>query len=304
MYIYENFTQEEIENYWYTSLTKKEFMQKLGYKRSDTTSIQKKFNLSNEDLGKDNSNKKNYMIGPKGAKIEDLTGKIFGHWHVLALDEEKTKNDFKHSWWICQCDCEKKTIKSITMNNLKRRKTQSCGCTLIRAEDMIGKRYGKLKVLNIEENIQNRRGKMVRCRCDCGNEKIVCCTDLKDGKIGSCGCSNSIGESKINAILIENNMNYKRQYSFPDLKGDKNVLLFDFAIFDKENNLKYLIEYQGIQHYQIIEYFGGEEGFKKRQEYDNKKIKYCELHKIPLIILNENNKLIKEEIIKEELLYE
>jgi hypothetical protein len=39
-------------------------------------------------------------------------------------------------------------------------------------------------------------------------------------------------------------------------------LKFDFAVFE-ENKLSYLIEYNGIQHYEIIDYFGGKENFKK-----------------------------------------
>ena len=58
---------------------------------------------------------------------------------------------------------------------------------------------------------------------------------------------------------------------------------YDFAIFDKNNNVVYLIEYNGQQHYSAIEYFGGEDKFKQQQLRDSIKRNYCLSHKIPLI---------------------
>ena len=44
-----------------------------------------------------------------------------------------------------------------------------------------------------------------------------------------------------------------------------------------------LIEYNGIQHYEPVEYFGGERQFKIQQEHDKRKRKYAEDNKINLI---------------------
>lgn len=55
-----------------------------------------------------------------------------------------------------------------------------------RAEDLTGRRFGYLTVLNRAEN-KNRRTSWL-CRCDCGNEKIITAHDLKAGKCRSCGC--------------------------------------------------------------------------------------------------------------------
>ena len=48
----------------------------------------------------------------------------------------------------------------------------------------------------------------------------------------------------------------------------KRPLKFDFYIPD----LGILIEYDGIQHYEPSDFFGGIKAFKKLQEYDSKKI--------------------------------
>lgn len=65
----------------------------------------------------------------------------------------------------------------------------------------------------------------------------------------SCGCKKSSNKEKIiEDILKENNIQYKREYVFKDLKSPNNgYLRFDFAIFEN-NSLKYLIEYDGETH--------------------------------------------------------
>lgn len=190
------------------------------------------------------------MIGPKGKKIEDLSGKTFSNWTVLELDVEKTKKDFKHSWWICQCGCKDATIRSITMNNLKRGKSKSCGCSYISIpiEKMIGMKFGKLTVLKINEEMSSRKGKILYCHCDCGNDINVISVYLRNGKVNSCGCLTSKGEAKIASILNSINIKYEKQYSFPDLiNPDTGAFLrFDFAIFPKNSLVPILIEYQGI----------------------------------------------------------
>ena len=61
----------------------------------------------------------------------------------------------------------------------------------------------------------------------------------------SCGCIRSKGEEKISKILTENNIIFKREYSPKDFVFDKSgrSTYFDFAIFDSNYNLLYLIEY-------------------------------------------------------------
>lgn len=58
---------------------------------------------------------------------------------------------------------------------------------------------------------------------------------------------------------------------------------FDFAVFDDDGNLDFLIEYQGRQHYEPSSKFGGKRGFYQQQFNDNKKRRFCKLHNIKLI---------------------
>ena len=74
----------------------------------------------------------------------------------------------------------------------------------------------------------------------------------------------SRGEIKIYDILTAAELNFKEEYSFPDLNSNLGrPLRFDFAIFDDDGDLDFLIEYQGIQHYEPKSKFGGLQGLKK-----------------------------------------
>ena len=56
----------------------------------------------------------------------------------------------------------------------------------------------------------------------------------------------SRGEIKIHEILENAGVNFKEEYEFPGLKAPSGrALRFDFAVFDDDGNLDFLIEYQG-----------------------------------------------------------
>lgn len=210
----------------------------------------------------------------------DLTGKHFGKLTVIEKDIEKSN---KHRiYWLCQCECG--NTVSVYGVNLRNGRTQSCGC--LRKEhapikDMLNKTFGKLTVLNRDNDKIGKDAYWI-CKCECGNIVSVMGKSLRTGHTQSCGCLKSKGESKIDNILKSLNIQYEKQYSFEDLMGDSSKLRFDFAIF-KDGNLYCLIEYQGAQHYESYNYFGGEEKFKQQQYYDNKKREYCKNKKIKLI---------------------
>lgn len=96
----------------------------------------------------------------------------------------------------------------------------------------------------------------------------------------------SRAEIKIEDILKRAGLFFKEQYSFPDLIGQGgHALRFDFAVFDDDGDLDFLIEYQGIQHYKPKSVFGGMSGLRKQQYYDMQKREYCKQHGIKLVII-------------------
>ena len=93
------------------------------------------------------------------------------------------------------------------------------------------------------------------------------------------------GEEYIKQYLQKNNISFNAQQKFSNLFGINNgKLSYDFAIPDAKSRF-ILIEYNGIQHYESDEFFGGEEQFKKQQEHDRRKREYAKQHGYKLITI-------------------
>ena len=94
----------------------------------------------------------------------------------------------------------------------------------------------------------------------------------------------SRAEICIEEILLEAGLSFKMEYSFPDLKSDNGrPLRFDFVIFDDDGKIDFIIEYQGRQHYEPSQKFGGKKGFYQQQYNDKRKRRFCALHDFNLI---------------------
>ena len=96
----------------------------------------------------------------------------------------------------------------------------------------------------------------------------------------------SRGQIKIQEILKKAGLPFVEQYSFSDLlSSNGRPLRFDFAVFNDQEQLQFLIEFQGIQHYEAKDKFGGYSGLRKQQYNDMKKRQYCKSHNIKLILI-------------------
>ena len=94
----------------------------------------------------------------------------------------------------------------------------------------------------------------------------------------------SRGEIKIHEILEEAGFVFKEEYIFPGLTSSNGrPLRFDFAVFDDDGRIDFLIEFQGKQHYEASSKFGGKRGLYQQQHNDNQKRRFCALHDIRLI---------------------
>ena len=96
--------------------------------------------------------------------------------------------------------------------------------------------------------------------------------------VGCPVCNESQGEKAVCKFFDKHNIVYEMQKAFPDCKY-KNVLPFDF--FLPQSNI--CIEFQGRQHYKVVEAWGGQEGFEYRQHLGNIKRQYCKDNGIRLI---------------------
>lgn len=228
----------------------------------------------------------------------DLVGQTFGYLTVLKPSpSEKQK---------CQCKCG--NIVYVETSNLTNGNTKSCGCyqkeqaSKASFKDLTGQRFGKLVVI---KRVENNKFNHVnyKCQCDCGGIAIIDANNLRNGITNSCGCLKSKGEMIINNWLQKHKINFIPQYSHPEiiLKSGRHPF-FDFAILNSDNTVKYFIEYNGMQHYQITGGWNTKEQFKITQDRDNQKRAWCEKLNIPLYIIRYNEDIEKtlENIIKRE----
>ena len=106
-------------------------------------------------------------------------------------------------------------------------------------------------------------------------------------------CKSSKGEEDIYFFLTENNIKFEREKKFKELGKFR----FDFYL----PNLNTIIEFDGEQHFKVNNFFGGEEGFRKRKQSDRIKNQYCEdnninLLRIPYTEINNINNILKQTI--------
>lgn len=147
--------------------------------------------------------------------------------------------------------------------------------------DLTGQRFGKLVALyGIYNN--DKEHTLWHCKCDCGNECNIDMGNLRSGKSQSCGCIQSKEEEKIIKLLTQNNIKFIYQYRFNNFRNKE----FDFFI-----NNKYIIEYDGQQHFK---YNGTgwdtKEHFERTRKSDLEKNKYCFDNNISLIRIPYNKK--------------
>ena len=234
-----------------------------------------------------------------GTKI-NMLNYVFQTWKVIAPSDKRVSGN---AYWLCTCQiCGKQ--KEFCGSEIRLKRTGPCSHSMSsistkkkekyfqsemsasnKIKDEIGRRYGKLIVQSFAYTKDSKA--YWNCLCDCGKSTIVCGNHLRTGHISSCGCLVSRKEEEIVKILDLHKIIYKREFTFPDLK-DKRNLRFDFAIFNTYNELIGLIEYQGVQHYELNNPFTNN---GLLQIHDQMKKDYCFKHQIPLLELNKDSVL-------------
>ena len=105
-------------------------------------------------------------------KFIDISGQQFGNWKVLEYNKDKRK-------WVCECQCEKHTIKLIDSADLRKGKTTNCGC--LRRKDLTGMEFKHLIVDSYAGDYH------WNCHCkECGKKFIVHTYHLEHGNIPNC----------------------------------------------------------------------------------------------------------------------
>lgn len=140
--------------------------------------------------------------------------------------------------------------------------------------DLTNQTFGLWTALYKTDKRTSSGGILWHCRCQCGIERDVSGLSLRQGTSLSCGSHNNIskGNEKIKKLLQEANIPFELEKKFSSCK-DRKELPFDFFV-----NNSYLIEYDGIQHFQesIFDY-------EYTHKHDLIKDKWCKENNIPLI---------------------
>ena len=83
-------------------------------------------------------------------------------------------------------------------------------------------------------------------------------------------CKSTKGENAIRIFLEIADIDFEEQKTFEGLK-DKNPLFADFYL----HKINTVLEYNGSQHYEAVDFFGGEKALERTQKSDKLKKQYC-----------------------------
>lgn len=238
------------------------------------------------------------------AKLINEIGNTYGYLTVI----ERAKNIDGRARWLCKCKCGNEIIA--TGKLLRNGKVKSCGClkkekliqrNIENAGNIEGKRFGKLIAKKYLYDIDRKNGHKDRvwlCQCDCGNTTEVVTRYLKSGDVSSCGCSNSKGNSLITRLLNQYHIKYNTEYTFNNfVTPNGGNYRYDFALFDNDNNLKCLIEYQGSIHFKNGTGWNTDKNLQQVQKRDKEKFDFCKENGIKLYYITYKDDI--EEKLKE-----
>lgn len=117
----------------------------------------------------------------------DLVGQKFG---MLTVTADSGKRKGTSVLWLCRCDCGGEITAA--RHQLVSGLVQNCGCVpppkKAWVNDMTGRRFGKLTVVEDSGKRDGSGSILWRCRCDCGGEILAVRSQLESGNIESCGC--------------------------------------------------------------------------------------------------------------------
>ena len=212
----------------------------------------------------------------------NLRGQTF---NSLKVVEESPQRDRRGGvMWICECECGNTTLASSA--DLRSGHKKSCGCLQKEAAaktgknnlvDLTGKIFDMLEVEGKDHVQKTPNGSTKvywKCHCQCGNSTIVDGNSLKSGNTKSCGCVKSFGEQKVAKLLRNAEIPFEKEKIFDNAKNFR----FDFFV-----DGRYIIEYDGKQHYQDSKWGSTLKTKEEQQHQDQLKTQYCQENQIPII---------------------
>jgi very-short-patch-repair endonuclease len=197
-------------------------------------------------------------------------------------------NSNKKVWWVCSKNSNHKWQASI----INRNSGSGCPCcaskmawegyNLLTHNPELCKEWDYEKNSKLPSEYTPYSKKYVWWKClKCSHEWKSTVGNRNNG-FGCPACCESKGEKKIRAWLTKNNFKFKEQYK---IKECRNIypLPFDFSVFNEDDTLKVLVEYDGEQHYVKTRRKAKKSSLKSIRERDEIKTNYCTRNNIRLL---------------------
>lgn len=212
-------------------------------------------------------------------------------WHPrnILKPGEITSGSHEKVWWLGKCGHEWQAF----VHNRTCHQANGCpfcshkfvdetNCLLKNFPEIAEEWHPTKNVLSPSE-VSWKTYKKVWWLGKCGHEwqALVRTRTRKVRPTGCPICQESKGEVAVAKTLDKLNINYKKQVRFTECR-DKKPLPFDFHIIDQ----KILIEYQGLQHYEPVN-FGGDyiQEFESIKKRDSIKLSWCVKNGYKLVLI-------------------
>lgn len=216
-------------------------------------------------------------------EVLSLVEELLGEDYEILNKEEYINMDTKLKIFHKECkhSFERTANKIINGNQIE--------CSFCKVGTYLTLESAQYKVNKIDDTLEVveilKDGYLKLRRRECGCEIIRGLTDLRKSNGAKCPCqTQSIGSKKIERFLMESNIEYEKEKTF---EYCKNIRLLPFDFYLPQYNC--CIEFDGRQHYQIIDRWGGEEGYQIRKYRDEIKNNYCKENDIILIRLRDTD---------------
>lgn len=207
-----------------------------------------------------------------------------GNWHICRTDAYK-KGTTNGGCYSCGCLNAESLSKNIFNVEVQNKRVEKLKEHLHDKGLQIGDQVYDWLITQVKtEPAVSKKGtrKYVKGICPyCHQESHWIRADgITSGTVHSCGCAQeSIGEQKIRQLLQSNGLSFEQEHTFDTCISPVTGAKFrwDFYV-----NNKYLIEFDGIQHFETKGRFT-EEAVLNIQQRDFYKNQWCFKNNIPLI---------------------
>lgn len=216
---------------------------------------------------------------PKVQELMNNFSEVKNKYEIINFRPQNIKNTIRVK--CKKCGYVRETSLENFVNGIDCPKCETRNVLLTKEEVQEYFDKNNIPVIILGDYVNNVTPTLFKCK-DCGFIWKTRPGNIKTGnRCPKCAKKESQGERKIKEWLNNHNILFQREVAIKGEETNNNFLRFDF--FCKDYNLA--IEYNGIQHYKPVVFFGGEEELLKTKERDERKRKYCENHNIKLITI-------------------